>query len=156
MTTALDRTRALLDTPPPAAIPGQLDLETPMTEPTQPAMTMREIRDRLGHNTPVATVQATEYVVSVLPDDDINRHVFAITVELRGVGQWAVTRHGSCLGADGTWDEGVKPHDRGDDWLNTHRFNLDTALRLARGAAPHVVVNGRTATEVYHLTRTAP
>lgn len=26
MTTALDRTRALLDTPPPAAIPGQLDL----------------------------------------------------------------------------------------------------------------------------------
>ena len=35
MTTALDRTRALLDTPPPATIPGQLDLEPHM--PDRPA-----------------------------------------------------------------------------------------------------------------------
>ncbi|WP_326768608.1 hypothetical protein OG978_32455 [Streptomyces sp. NBC_01591] len=93
--------------------------------------------------------------MSILPEDDINRHVFAITVEYRGVGQWAVTRHGSCLGADGTWDQGVKPYDRGDDWVTAHRFDLDTALRLAREAAPHIVVNGRTATEVYRLTHPA-
>lgn len=35
MTTALDRARALLDTPPPEAVIGQLDLETPM--PDRPA-----------------------------------------------------------------------------------------------------------------------
>jgi hypothetical protein len=101
---------------------------------------------------PVATCQATEYEVSILPEGDINRHVFAITVEYRGVGQWAVTRHGSCLGADGTWAEGVKPYDRGDDWLAAHRFDLDTALALARKAAPHVVVNGHTATDAYRRT----
>ncbi|WP_393057684.1 hypothetical protein [Streptomyces sp. LN549] len=35
MTTALDRTRALLDTPPPAPIPGQLAVASsePSTEP---------------------------------------------------------------------------------------------------------------------------
>ncbi|WP_327337372.1 hypothetical protein OG384_14825 [Streptomyces sp. NBC_01324] len=39
MTTAVDRTRALLDTPPPATIPGQLDLEPHMTDqPTIPAL----------------------------------------------------------------------------------------------------------------------
>lgn len=34
MTTALDRTRALLDTPAPDPIPGQLDLEHPMPDLT--------------------------------------------------------------------------------------------------------------------------
>ncbi|MFG2670824.1 hypothetical protein [Streptomyces sp. NPDC048445] len=39
MIPALDRTRALLDTPPPATIPGQLDLEPHMTDPaTIPAL----------------------------------------------------------------------------------------------------------------------
>ncbi|WP_331763146.1 hypothetical protein OG571_47390 (plasmid) [Streptomyces sp. NBC_01369] len=102
---------------------------------------------------PDVTVQATEYAVSLLPEGDINRHVFAITVEYRGVGQWAVTRHGFCLGADGEWAQGVKPYDRGDDWLSAHRFDLDTALRLAREAAPHVVVNGHTAADAYRRTR---
>ncbi|MEV6146390.1 hypothetical protein [Streptomyces sp. NPDC051992] len=101
---------------------------------------------------PIATCQATEYEVSILPEGDINRHVFAITVEYRGVGRWAVTRHGSCLGTDGEWAQGVKPYDRGDDWLTTHRFDLDTALRLARDAAPHIVVNGHTALDAYRRT----
>ncbi|MEU0836076.1 hypothetical protein [Streptomyces sp. NPDC005969] len=101
---------------------------------------------------PVATCQATEYEVSILPEGDINQQVFVITVQYRGVGQWAVTRHGSCLGVNGTWADGVKPYDRGDDWLADHRFDLDTALALARKAAPHVVVNGHTAADAYRRT----
>ncbi|MDX3343426.1 hypothetical protein PV409_36315 [Streptomyces sp. ME02-6979.5a] len=118
-------------------------------------MTMRQIREALGHaapGIPDAIVQPTEYEVSILPEGDINRHVFAITVEYRGVDQWAITRHGMCLGSDGEWAEGTKPHDRGDDWLRAHRFDLTTALRLARMAAPHVVVNGHSALDAYRRT----
>ncbi|GGJ87173.1 hypothetical protein GCM10011583_18390 [Streptomyces camponoticapitis] len=101
---------------------------------------------------PEATCQAVRYEVSILPEGDINRHVFNIDVEYRGDGKWAVTRNGWCLGADGTWAHGVKPYDRGDDWLAAHRFDLDTALRLAREHAPHVVVNGITALDAYRRT----
>lgn len=105
---------------------------------------------------PVATCQATEYEVSILPEDDINRPSFAITVQYWGGGRWAVTRHGECLGADGAWARGVKEYDRGDVWLDDHRFCLDDALRLAREAAPHVVVNGHTALDAYRRTHPTP
>lgn len=127
-----------------------------MKSPVRPAMTMREIRDRLGHTTPKASVQATEYEVSILPKGDINRSVFTITVQYRGEGRWAVTRLGSCLGVDGEWAEGIKEYDRGDVWLDDHRFCLDDALRLARAAAPDVVVNGHTALDAYRRTRPTP
>ena len=90
-------------------------------------------------------VQPTEYSVSCLPDDDINSYAFGLTVRYRGAGRWAVQRgEHACLGADGEWADGVKEYDRGDDWLAAHRFDLDTALRLAKEAAPHVTVNGHT------------
>lgn len=57
--------------------------------------------------TPEPHVQVAEYTVSLLPDDDINALVYALTVQYRGDGRWAVVRAGSCLGADGTWDYGV-------------------------------------------------
>lgn len=123
-----------------------------------PAMTMRQIREALGHATPGvpdAIVQPTEYEVSILPEGDVNRSVYTITVQYRGDNAWAVTRHGSCLGADGEWEFGVKEYDRGDDWLKAHRFDLTTALRLAQKAAPHIVVNGRTALDAYHRTHPA-
>lgn len=100
---------------------------------------------------PVPHVQPTAYTVNCLPEDDINASVYAVNVEYRGEGRWAVTRHGSCLGSDGEWDFGVKPYDRGDDWVATHRFDLDTALKLAREAAPHVTVNGHTVAEALAL-----
>ncbi|MGW4250474.1 hypothetical protein [Streptomyces californicus] len=104
--------------------------------------------------TPKAVVTATEYEVSILPEGDINRPVFTITVQYRGDERWAVTRNGSCLGADGQWEFGIKEYDRGDAWLAAHRFDLDTALRLAREAAPHVVCNGHTALDAYRRTTT--
>lgn len=111
--------------------------------------------ERSTNEQPVATCQATEYEVSILPEGDINRSVFAIAVQYRSEGRWAVTRHSSCLGADGIWSWESIPSEREDDWLDAHRFDLDTALRLACNAAPHVVVNGHTATEVHHRTRPA-
>lgn len=109
----------------------------------------------MSESLPVATCQATQYEVSILPEGDVNRHSFTVTVEYRGEGRWAVTRHGSCLGADGAWDFGVKEYDRGAAWLDGHRFDRDTALRLARDAAPYISVNGHTATDAYHRTHNA-
>lgn len=105
---------------------------------------------------PAPIVRPTEYTVSLLPDDDVNHHVFAITVQYRGGGRWAVTRgEHACLGRDGTWAQGVKPYDRGDDWLAAHRFDRETAIELAREAAPAVMVNGITALQAYARTQAA-
>jgi hypothetical protein len=90
-------------------------------------------------------VQATRYTVNCMPEDSSpDSHVFEITVEWRGKDRWAVVRHGSCLGSDGEWDYEMRPSSREDDWLATHRFDLETALELAKKAAPYVTVNGWT------------
>lgn len=100
-------------------------------------------------STPEPQVMATEYVVSILPEDHIDRDVFEVKVAYRGPGSWAViTRGRSCLGADGEWDYEMNPSSRTDEWLATHRFDLETALDLARKAAPDVTCNGTTAREV--------
>jgi hypothetical protein len=92
-------------------------------------------------------VQTTKYTVNLLPETDINAHVFELTVEYRGHGQWAVLRHGWCLDQDGSWDYELRPSEREDEWIAAHRFDLDTALNLAKEAAPGVIVNGLTAAD---------
>jgi hypothetical protein len=96
---------------------------------------------------PEATVRPTQYTVSCLPEGDINASVYTITVEYRGADRWAVTRHRQCLAVDGTWDYEMWPSEREDEWLAAHRFDIDTALRLAREAAPLITVNGHTVAE---------
>lgn len=96
---------------------------------------------------PKAEVRATRYEVSLLPEDDINYPFYAIAVEARGNGRWAVVRHKRCLGPDGAWSWESIPSEREDDWLATHRFDRDTAIRLAKQAAPTVTVNGITAAQ---------
>lgn len=105
---------------------------------------------------PEPTVQATAYEVSFLPESDINRPYFAITVEYRGGDRWAVVRHRQCMNAKGEWSWESIPSEREDDWLADHRFDLETALRLAKEAAPMVTVNGRTAIEAYQRTHPTP
>lgn len=99
-------------------------------------------------------VHATRYEVSLLPLDDRKRRHFTVYVEWRGHDRWAVTDgHGSCLGTDGDWSHESPPAARRDAWLDEHRFDLDTALQLAKATAPTVTVNGFTATQVLeHLT----
>jgi len=74
-----------------------------------------------------------EYTVTCIPDDDRGASAFALTARHWGNGQWTV-QHGErwFLTPDGTWIRDAK-----------HLFDKDTALRLAREAAPHVTVNGR-------------
>jgi hypothetical protein len=93
------------------------------------------------------TVQVTEYTVSLLPEGP-DASSYEITVAYRGRGLWAVTRSRMCLGGDGEWDWEPLPSERTEEWLLAHRFDLDTALRLAKRAAPGIVVNGRSAADV--------
>ncbi|MDX3283601.1 hypothetical protein, partial [Streptomyces scabiei] len=98
---------------------------------------------------------ATEYSVSCVPEDCVDAFIFSIRVQYRGSGRYAVIRGGDmCLGADGTWDHGVKEYDRGQAWLDGHRFDLDIALRLAKEQAALVTVNGHTVTDVLATQKT--
>ena len=93
-------------------------------------------------------VQITQYTVSALPESHMEADIFAITVEYRGADRWAVLRGTRCLAADGTWDFEPNPSSRTKEWRDSHRFDEQTALRLAREAAPKVAVNGWTAERV--------
>lgn len=131
-----------------------------MTDQLRPAMTMREIREALGHTTPPPgvpepTVAPTRYVVSCFEPDDENGALYNLAVEYRGRGLWAVVRHRQCLNAKGEWSWESVPSEREDEWLAEHRFDLDTALRLAKEAAPHIVVNGHTAVDAYRRMQEA-
>ena len=93
---------------------------------------------------PIATV----YSVCWLPMTTGDYFDFAITVELTShTGTWAIRRHGMCLGRNGFWTWELRPSSREDNWLTEHRFDLQTALRLAADAAPGVMVNGVSAVE---------
>lgn len=86
---------------------------------------------------PEPTVQVTRYEVSCLPEGHELRHSMTINVEYRGRNRYAVlNRLGEALGSDGEWDWEPRPSERDDDWIATHRFDLDTALNLAKEAAP--------------------
>ncbi|MEV6547942.1 hypothetical protein AB0M57_04440 [Streptomyces sp. NPDC051597] len=104
--------------------------------------------------TPEVLVTVTRYEVSLLPEGHRARCHFTITVEHRGGASWAVLDGPFCLGLDGDWEYEPLPSNRTDEWISTHRFDLKTALELAKQAAPRVTVNGCTAAEVYHRTRT--
>jgi hypothetical protein len=100
---------------------------------------------------PTPRVQATRYVVSCFEPDDHEGAAFNLTVEYRGRGLWAVLRGGFCLGSDGTWSYESIPSEREDEWLATHRFDLDTALNLAKEHAPKVKVNGFTVADALRM-----
>lgn len=97
---------------------------------------------------PAPFVQATRYEVSYVPEDNINRDLFTVYAEDRGNGRWAVVRHRQCLSTSGTWDWESRPSEREDDWLDEHRFDLDTALQLAQHQAALITCNGDTVTDV--------
>lgn len=105
-------------------------------------------------------IRATVYTVNCLPDDPIDGDLFAITVEFRGGHawgeprpldqQWAVLLRGHWnLGHDGKWSLKPGSDDDGyDEWVIAHRFDLETALKVAAEQAPKVVINGLTPVDV--------
>jgi len=104
--------------------------------------------------------RATTYFVSCLPDDPVDGNSWEIAVEFRGGvtidgeprpldRQWAVIFRGFLfLSRSGAWDLDPGDKDGRNDWLAAHRFNLDTALRVAAEQAPMVKVSGMTAADV--------
>jgi len=129
--------------------------ETHMTT-DHPAMTMREIREELGHKVPPPgipepTVQPTGYVVSCLPEGHDDRWTFTIQVRHMGGGRFAVKHGIRHYSTDGTWS--YEPDfDEDDDaenaWLAEHRFDHDTALRLAKELAPTLTYRGVSVADV--------
>ena len=51
------------------------------------------------------------------------------------------------------WADGIKPYGRGDEWLDSHRFDFNSAMDLAQAAAPHVTVNGHSVAEALARTK---
>ena len=94
---------------------------------------------------------ASVYMVCALPREHPSFHDFAVTVEWRGSMfpdrldvSWAVCWRGRCADKHGEWDYEPRPSSRTDEWIASHRFSVDEALRIARALAPDVVVNGWT------------
>lgn len=111
---------------------------------------------------PETHLRAVKYEVSVFtdamrdaPTSAMDARSWAITVADRGHGKWAVILGAhdgdmlEVLGADGEWDFEPRPSSRTDEWLASHRFDLDTALKLAAEQAPLVTLNGLTALDVF-------
>lgn len=101
----------------------------------------------MTESAPEVFTRVTRYEVSCLPEDDINARPYTLTVEYRGRGLWAVLDGPFALNADGVKDYEPRPSAREDDWLTTHRFDLDTALALAKRFAPLMTCNGHTVAE---------
>ncbi|MYV77749.1 hypothetical protein GT352_28025 [Streptomyces sp. SID1046] len=106
------------------------------------------------------TVTAVHYVVSCLPNDHEDGYLFTIHVEYRDNGLWSVKNRSQCLGTDRNWSWGFRwsgePAEPAteaemdsfnkeqDAWLAEHRFDLETALRLAKEHAPRLMHRGHT------------
>lgn len=98
---------------------------------------------------PEVLEQVTEYRVSAGPLDHPEGWRFSLVVRWSRAkgGTWMVTdgaEPADYMGADGrwSWESGVD-HDV-EGWRDAYRFDLDTALRIAREAAPKVSINGGT------------
>lgn len=110
-------------------------------------------------------VRVTRHEVNLLPDGVPDRELFGMDVVRHVDGRWSVRRgEHRTLGADGTWSWGYRwcggdrepeteaewddYHAGRDAWVAEHRFDEQTALKLAREAAPHMRVNRWTAADV--------
>lgn len=110
---------------------------------------------------PEPTERVTRYEVSCVPEDHVDADMFTVTVQYRGNGRWAVQRgEHRFLGADGTWslafgwdrepvtDEEIAAYENAHQaWLDAHRFDEETARRLAREAASKITIRGYTAAD---------
>ena len=117
-------------------------------EVEQASRERNEQRRALNNPDGNVVVQATRYSVCAMPLDNPEAHSFTITVEWRGGDRWAVCWIDKCLSASGSWTHERLPSGRSEEFKRRHRFDLETALALARKVAPTLVVNGRTTSSV--------
>lgn len=96
-------------------------------------------------------VRATRYAVCAVPEDHTWYRRFVIYVEWRGDDRWAVVQPWAptpCLSSSGEWDWEMRPSERTREWIAAHRFDLHTALEMAKREAPKMTVNGWTPAQV--------
>jgi hypothetical protein len=86
--------------------------------------------------TPEPIVQVTRFVVNCVPEKIMDADAWEIELKYYGDGRWVAHRHDKYLDVDGKWS-----------W-NRQVHNFDTALALAKKAAPDVVVNGYSVLDV--------
>lgn len=101
-------------------------------------------------------VTPVKYYVSLLPEDYPDRYLFTVTVEKRAREKWAVYKGAysysslpEALNSNGTWDYEGSAEREDLHWLDSHRFSLDEALKLAQEVAPSVGVMGFIAEDLY-------
>lgn len=106
---------------------------------------------------PEAIVTTTRYRVSCLPNTQqaIDRMggMLDLSVEQTAPDRWAVRCNGRCYDIAGQPDYEPIPSYREDEWLDRFRFDLPTAMDVARRVAPTLVSNGTTVRQA--LTRLA-
>ena len=136
-----------------------------MSTDQQPAMTMRQIREGLGHivpppGVPDPIVQTTGYLISCLPEGHDDRWTYTVRVSYRGDGLWSVQCRGQYVDVNGQRLPGFswsgcpnEPATQAEmdefdaeqaEWLKAYRFDHVTALRIAKKLAPTLTYRGRT------------
>jgi hypothetical protein len=86
------------------------------------------------------TVRVSAFQVTAHPNPDHeDAHRVTISVEHTGPGRWAARWYGRCLGKRGQWSWERRNSSRTDRWLSAYRHDLDTALALAKKAAPKLL-----------------
>jgi len=139
------------------------------TDQQRPAMTMRQIREALGHTVPPPgvpdpIVQTTGYLISCLPEGHDERWTFTVRVSYRGEDMWSVQCRSQYVDADGKrspgfcWSRGPQePATQAEmdefdaeqaEWLKAYRFDHVTALRIAKRLAPTLTYRGRSVADV--------
>lgn len=105
----------------------------------------------------IATL-ATEYMVTALPVDHPEAHLFSVWVQWRGakmgqgsIDRYVVSRWQNAVGGgeiwharQGKWVWEPRPSERTDRFMAATRYPLERALKLAQKAAGTVTVNGYT------------
>lgn len=114
------------------------DPNTGASAPKHPAETARPEQEPTRTNLPEPIEQTVHFTVCSVPEEAVvDAHLWAVHVK-RHRGGWSVSD-----GADVCYGGGTA-HDRRADCAAQHRFDEDTARRLAYQTAPTMVVLGRT------------
>lgn len=99
----------------------------------------------------VPTVIESAFEVCPLSAEHEEFSSFALRVEYRGRGGYAVSHFRRELSADGTWD--YPTPERTSDYLRSHRFSQEEAIQLAKKHCHDIIINGLKPRDVLALDK---
>lgn len=101
-----------------------------------------------GAGSPEAVIRIAKYAVSCLPRTHRSYWHFTVWVVERAPSEWEVRADGTVHDADGNPSWGPLPLEDREAWQARHRFDLDTAVEIAKQIAPTLTVNGVTVADI--------